>query len=171
KISYELKKRSKTMAVPVAETYLRIDEPLQVDESVESYLYREHNPVVGTSLNNVNSEIRIIVENQDAFTHPSRSYICVKGRITKADGSAYADADLVTLVNNGIAFLFNNVKYHLGDKLVDDLNYPGYATTMKGLLSYGSADQTGMTGACWRLDETGAAELSDKGFAMRHNMI
>src|SRR5207253_4956225 len=91
--------------------------------------------------------------------------------ITKADGSAYADADLVTLVNNGIAFLFNNVKYHLGDKLVDDLNYPGYATTMKGLLSYGSADQTGMTGACWRLDETGAAELTDKGFAMRHNMI
>ena len=156
------------------EDYLDISEPLLVDNSVESYPYHEYNPIVGTNLNNVNSEIRIVIENQDVFTHPSKSFLVIKGRLTKADGTSYTDADAIALVNNGIMFLFNSIKYHIGDKLIDELNYPGYATTMKGLLSYGNAEQLGMVDSCWTLDslQSAAADTTANiGFAIRHHMV
>ena len=52
------------MSVSVAQEYLQIAEPVHVDASVDSYVYREYYPIVGTGLNNVNSEIRIVVENR-----------------------------------------------------------------------------------------------------------
>ena len=46
----------------VNEEYLNVDEPFALDESVVAYDYHEYAPIVGTNLNNVNSEIRIVVE-------------------------------------------------------------------------------------------------------------
>jgi len=108
----------------VVQDYLEIDEPLLVDNSVDSYVHHEYNPIVGTNLNNVNSEIRIVIENQDIFTHPAKSFLVVKGRLIKSDGSDYEDANLVTLINNGPMYLFNNIKYHLNDNQIDEHNYP-----------------------------------------------
>jgi hypothetical protein len=159
------------MSVSVAQEYLQVGEPLQIDASVDSYNFREYNPVVGTNLNNVNSEIRIVIENQDVFIHPSKSYLVIKGKLIKANNQPYADGDLATLFNNGPVILFNNIKYHIGDKMVDDLNYPGYATTMKGLISYGSSEQDGLLSACWKLDESSLAAATNKGFEVRHKMI
>ena len=52
----------------------------------------------------------------------------LEGRLTKADGSAYADAD------NGIMHLFTNIKYQLSGQDIESSYYPGQATTMLGLL-------------------------------------
>ena len=150
--------------------YLEIDAPLLEDQSINSYSFHEYGPIVGTNLNNVNSEIRIVLENQDIFTHPSKSYLLVKGRLIKNAGTLYAEDDAITFTNNGLMHLFSNLKYHLGDKLVDELNYPGHATTLKGLITYGSADQTSLLGNCWQLDSaasTAAAINSNDGFKSR----
>ena len=62
------------------------DTPI-IDESIEEYEYHEYEPITGTSLNN-GSDIRISIESQDVFTHPSESYLIFEGRLTKADGTA-----------------------------------------------------------------------------------
>ena len=70
------------------------------------------------------------------FTHPSESYLIFEGRLTKADGTLYANADEVALTNNAIMHLFRRIEYHLSNQLIESLNYPGHATTMSGLLKY-----------------------------------
>ena len=47
------------------------DTPI-IDESIEEYEYHEYEPMTGTSLNN-GGDIRISMESQDVFTHPSES--------------------------------------------------------------------------------------------------
>ena len=44
----------------------------------------------GLNLNSA-GEITINIELQDLFTHPSESYLVFDGRLTKADGTAYAN--------------------------------------------------------------------------------
>jgi hypothetical protein len=44
----------------VIESYLKITDLLQIDESVSGYEYHNYEPVVGSNLNN-NSQIRIII--------------------------------------------------------------------------------------------------------------
>ena len=70
------------------------------------------------------------------FTHPSESYLIFEGRLTKADNSAYANADEVALTNNAIMHLFSRIDYHLSNQMFESLNYSGQATTMLGLLKY-----------------------------------
>jgi len=57
------------------------------------------------------SEIVIDIQSQDLFTHPGESYLLFEGRLTKDDGSPYANTDAVALTNNGIMYLFSNISY------------------------------------------------------------
>ena len=55
-----------------------------INESIEEYEYHEYEHITGTGLNN-GGDIRISIESQDVFTHPSESYLIFEGRLTKAD--------------------------------------------------------------------------------------
>ena len=83
---------------------LKFTETPIIDESIEDYEYHEYEPITGTSLNN-GGDVRISIESQDVFTHPSESYLIFEGHPTKADGNAYANADEVALTNNAIMHL------------------------------------------------------------------
>ena len=83
-----------------------------IDESIEEYEYHEYDPITGTNRNN-GGDIRIIIESQDVFIHPSESYFIFESRLTKADGTAYANVDEVDLANNAIIHLFSRIQYHL----------------------------------------------------------
>ena len=89
------------------------DTPI-VDESIGEYEYHEYEPIAGTSLNN-GGDIRINTESQDIFTHPIESYLIFEGRLTKADGTPYANADEVAL-NNAIMHPFSRIEYHLSNQ-------------------------------------------------------
>ena len=80
------------------------DDPI-IDESIEEYDYHEYEPITGASLNN-GGDIRISIESQNIFTHPSESYLIFEGRLSKADGTLYVNADEVALTNNVIMHLF-----------------------------------------------------------------
>ena len=110
------------------------DTPI-IDESIEEYEYHEYEPITGISLNN-NGDIRISIESQDIFTHPSESYLIFERCLTKADGILYVNADEVALTNNAIMHLFSRIEYHLSNQLIESLNYPGQEATMRGLLKY-----------------------------------
>ena len=114
---------------------LKFTETSLIDESIEVYAYHEYDPITGTNLNN-GGDIRLSIESLDLFTHPCKSYLIFDGRPTKADGTAYANADEVTLPNNAIMHLFSRIEYHLSYLLIESLSYPGQATIMLDLLKY-----------------------------------
>ena len=113
---------------------LKITDPILSDDSIDKYEHVEYNPVVGANLNS--GDIRINIETQDIFTHPSESFLLIEGCLTKDDDTAYANADLISLINNGMIYLFKNIKYQLSGKDIETVMHPGQATTMLGLLKY-----------------------------------
>ena len=142
------------------------DTPI-IDESIEEY--QEYDPITGTNLNN-GSDIRIIIETQDVFTHPCETYLIFEGRLIKADGSAYANSDEVALKNNAIMHLFSRIEYHLSKLLIESLSYPGQATTMLGLLKYSDdfSRAQGLNQLWYKDTATTAAKADNNGFAARH---
>ena len=114
---------------------LKFTETPIIDESIEEYEYHEYEPITGTSLNNGGGDVRISIESEDIFTHPSESYLMFEGRLRKADGTAYVNADEVAVTNNAIMHLFSRIEYHLSNQLIESINYPGQETTMLGLLN------------------------------------
>ena len=65
----------------VADILKFTDTPI-IDESIEENECQEYDPINCTNLNN-GDDIRINIESQDVFTHPSESYLKFEGRLTK----------------------------------------------------------------------------------------
>src|SRR6218665_2156961 len=104
---------------------------LLVYETIERYEFHEYEPTARTNLNTA-GEIRINIELQDLFSHPSESYLQFEGRLTKTDNTAYVNADAVALTNNGLMHLFSQISYSLSNQEIETLFHPGQATTMLG---------------------------------------
>ena len=60
----------------------RITDPFPSDNSIDRYEDIEYEPVAGTNLNSP-GDIRLYIETQDIFTHPSESFLIIEGRLTK----------------------------------------------------------------------------------------
>ena len=143
------------------------DTPI-IYESIEEYEYHEYDPITGTSLNNGGD---IIILNRKMCSHMlSESYVIFEGRLAKADGKPYADADEVALTNNAIMHLFSRIDYHISNQLIESLNYPGRATTMLGLLKYRDdfSKAQGLNQLWYKDTATTAAKADNHGFAARH---
>lgn len=147
---------------------LNITEQPIVDESMEKYEFHEYEPVARANLNSA-GEIRIDIETQDLFSHPAESYIQFEGRLTKADGNAYANADAVALTNNGLMHLFSQITYALTNQEVESVFHPGQATTMLGMLKYPDAFAKAQgLNQLWVKDTASTAAIADNtGFAVR----
>ena len=113
-----------------------ITDPIPSDTSIDRYEDIEYEPVTGTNLNNHGGDISLVIETQDIFTHPSKSYLIIEERLTKADNNSYGDNDFDSLTNNAIMHLFRSIRYQLSGQEIGRINYPGQATTMLGLLKY-----------------------------------
>jgi hypothetical protein len=139
-----------------------------IDEGIEKYEFHEYEPVARTNLNSA-GEIRINIEQQDLFTQPSEAYLLFEGRLTKADGTAYANADAVALTNNGIMHLFSVISYQLSNQDVERVFHPGQATTMLGMLRYPNDFQLAQgLNQLWYKDSAATAVIADNsGFAVR----
>ena len=121
---------------------LQITEDIPVDDSIYEYEYKEYNPIAGKAGDLNRGNIVIVIEAQDIYTHPSESFLIVEGELIKEelDGAGdiqyYNNEEFVTLVNNGIMYLFSDVRYHLASHEIEVLQNPGHATTMLGMLKY-----------------------------------
>ena len=155
------------------ESILNIQEKYHLDDSIKSYEYYEYYPANGPSNLNMAGQITITIDNQDEWYHPRRNVLLVEGDLMKANDTRYGDDDLVSLANNGIMYLFSNVKYVLGDHEIESVNHPGFASTMLGMLKH-PADNAKGSGLleCWYPDTTVTAAVdNNNGFAARHNLI
>ena len=115
---------------------LRITDPTPSDNSIDRYEDVEYEPVAGTNLNASGQDIRLYIETQDIFTHPSESFLIIEGRLIKANNNSYGDNDLISLTNNDVMHLFKRIRYDLSGQEIENTVHPGQATTMLVLLKY-----------------------------------
>ena len=147
---------------------LNFTEMPMTDESIERFEVHEYEPVARTNLNSA-GEIRINIELQDLFSHPAESYLMFEGRLTKADGTAYANADAVALANNGLMHLFSQISYFMSNQEIETVFHPGQATTMMGMLKYpDDFSRAHGLNQLWAKDTAATAVVADNsGFAVR----
>ena len=155
---------------------LQITEDIPVDDSIYEYEYKEYNPIAGAPLNR--GSIVITIESQDIYTHPAESFLIVEGKLVKnADGGVYNADTLITLINNGIMYLFSDVRYHLASHEIEVLQNPGHATTILGMLKFPDdfSKSQGLN-QCW-IKDTGEGNTvvdgnnPNEGFKLRRNYI
>ena len=151
---------------------LRITDPILSGDSIDKYEDIEYGPVAGTNLNSFGTDIRLAIETQDIFTHPSESFLIIEGRLIKGDDTPYDAANLITLTNNGMMHLFKRIQYNLSGQVIESLQHPGQATTMLGLLKYPDdfSKSKGLN-QLWYKDTTINANNNNNGFSIRRNYI
>ena len=151
---------------------LRITEPIISDTSIDRYEDIAYEPVAGTNLNSSGQDIRLTIETQDIFTHPSESYLIIEGRLIKADNNSYGRDDPVSITNNGMMYLFKRIRYDLSGQEIETLVHPGQATTMLGLLKYPDdfSKSKGLN-QLWYKDTTVNAEDGNTGWEIRRYQI
>ena len=155
---------------------LQITEDIPVDDSIYEYEYKEYNPITGTDLNR--GSIVITIESQDIYTHPAESFLVIEGQLIKEApvppaAVEYVNDDKIALINNGLMYLFSDVRYHLASHEIEVLQNPGHATTMLGLLKYPD-DFTKSQGLnqVWAPDTgEGTAIDRNEGFKLRRDYI
>lgn len=79
------------------------------------------------------------------YYHARAIYIYIEGTITKPESTS---GD-VRLINNGLAFLFSEMKYELNGVQIQKLVNPGITTTLKGYCSYTESDVNYHHNAAW----------------------
>ena len=153
-------------------TILRITDPIPSDNSIDRYEEIEYEPVAGTNLNNSGGDIRLYIETQDIFTHPSESFLIIEGQLLKANNNFYGNNDLITLTNNGIMHLFKNIRYELSGQEIENIMNVGQATTMLGLLKYpDDFSRSKGLNQPWLKDTLTTAEEANTGWNARKQYI
>ena len=152
---------------------LRFTDPILSDDSIDKYEDIEYELVAGTNLNSFGADIRLTIETQDIFTHPSESFLIIEGELKKNNNARYERDDPISLTNNGMMHLFKRIRYDLSGQEIESLLHPGQATTMLGLLKYPDdfSKSKGLN-QLWYKDTTSEAVLADNvGFKIRHDYI
>ena len=151
---------------------LRITDPIPSDNSIDRYEDIAYEPVAGTNLNASGQDIRLTIETQDIFTHPSESYLIIEGRLLKADNNSYGNNDPVSITNNGMMYLFKRIRYDLSGQEIETLVHLGQATRMLGLLKYPDdfSKSKGLN-QLWYKDTTLNAEAASAGWEVRRYQI
>ncbi len=154
------------------EDILDVSEETTFNESIKSYEIFAYQPITGTQLN-TSGQIVIRVENQDAFFHPRKSWLQIEGKLVKtAASAAYAATDKVALTNNGLMYLFDNIKYELNGQEIESVYNPGTASTILGLLKYSNGFYKGPgLHQCWSIDTGDDTGATNKGFTTRQKYI
>ena len=146
----------------VSNDYLEILESIKEDNSIESYQFREHTPQ-SQNLNN-GHEIIIDVNTDNSYILPSESYLRIDGQLRKnnANHDAYVAADEVSLINNAMMYLFDQISYSIEGKEMERILCPGQISSMLGYLKYPDDYSTSSAlESCWSKDTTNNANSSE----------
>ena len=153
---------------------LRITDPILKDDGIDKYEEIAYEHVVGTNLNASGQDIRLTIETQDIFTHPSESYLIIEGQSVRNvnANTPYNTGELITLTNNGIMHLFKRIRYDLSGQEIENIMNVGQATTMLGLLKYPDdfSKSKGLN-QLWYKDTTRNATNNNTGLTIRRNYI
>ena len=150
---------------------LNIKEALEEDESIVNYQCYQFYPETGTQLNNPGN-ITITVNNSDNFYHPASSWLEFEGKVDQnVTGHAdYAAADLISFVNYGILYLFEQAKYCLNNSPIETVFNPGLVANIFSLATFPAKFKQGEI-ECWSPDTTATITADNEGFDIRRQFL
>ncbi|KAK7590536.1 hypothetical protein V9T40_002149 [Parthenolecanium corni] len=131
---------------------------------IASVEYFDYRPPNSANLNEENGDFCIVIHNEDLVTHPNKSLLELRGKVTLAkdeDGSAVQVIDHSKLVVStcGWLHLFDRIDYFIGDNKIDTVRKPGITSLMKGLASFETDKQ--YCDAGWNFDSDEAKNTID----------
>lgn len=128
---------------------LNVNEKALYDNTIVYAEKRTHPPYASNSFNN-NDEIRIPIQQQDIYTLPWFSSLYVEGKVEVfgADNVLVASPD-IQFINNGILYLFDEIRLEIGGVVVDRVRNPGMASVMKGYATYNMSQSRALQNAGW----------------------
>uniref|UniRef100_A0A6P7GAF4 Uncharacterized protein LOC114335718 n=1 Tax=Diabrotica virgifera virgifera TaxID=50390 RepID=A0A6P7GAF4_DIAVI len=127
---------------------LDIGDHVLVDNSVVSREMHSHLPYANATFNHCD-EIRIPIQTQDIYTLPSESYLYIEGRITD-DGKESAT---LKFVNNGLMYLFDEIRYEIGGCVIDRVRNLGITTTLKNFASLTQSESNRYKSIGWSVSD------------------
>ncbi|KYQ52414.1 hypothetical protein ALC60_08472 [Trachymyrmex zeteki] len=104
----------------------KLPEHVKADSETHTY-----NPFANTTFG-YRDELRIPTQQQDLYTLPCESFLYVEGRLTVKKKN---DQTLTTLVNNCVAFMFDEIRYELNGVEIDRNRNVGITSTLKNYVS------------------------------------
>jgi hypothetical protein len=126
------------------DAYLDVTAGYVDDCKITQMKYQSFTPYSTTSLSN-NDEIRINIQNMDSYTLPCESFIYIEGKINKPTDAVGE----VRFSNNGLAFLFSEMRYEINGIEIQKLKSPGISSCLKGYCSYTPNDLHTLENAAW----------------------
>ena len=124
---------------------LNVNQKLYVDNSIVSSELHSYQPFISSKFN-YNDEIRIPIQELDTYTLPSESLLYIEGSLKNKDGEY---TKRLRFVNNGIAFLFREIRYELNGVTIDSIRNVGLASTLKGYVSYNDNESLRLQNGGW----------------------
>ncbi|XP_078051669.1 uncharacterized protein LOC144477804 [Augochlora pura] len=125
---------------------LSISEAPIFDNRITKIELHTYNPYANTAFGNSDA-IRIPIQHQDLYTLPCKSFLYVEGKLSKQPGGS--TDDWVLLLNNAIAFMFDEIRYELNGVEIDRSRNPGITTIMKNYVSLNATKSNVLSNGGW----------------------
>lgn len=125
---------------------LDIENAAEYSDIITGMEFHSHKPYASATFNTCD-EIRIPISQQDIITAPFESTLHITGKLSGKNAAGTATS--VSLVNNAIAHLFDDIRYEIGGVEIDRTKNVGVTTTIKNLLSVQVSEQDNLKNACW----------------------
>lgn len=113
------------------------------DNSISKYEFHTYTP--SNESFGPNDSIIISIQQQNLNILPSDSFLYIEGTIEKTDNTVIP----IVLANNGVSFLFEEIRYELNGVEIDKTRKLGHTTTIKNYLSMNSDESKMMRNAGW----------------------
>lgn len=100
-----------------------------------------YNPPNSANLNDNNGDFTISIHNEDLVTHPRKTYLELRGKISVSTEDGKTPVDPIDLskmkvVTGGWLHLFDRIDFYMGDNKIDTVRKPGIVSLMKGLVLF-----------------------------------
>ncbi|KAE9526189.1 hypothetical protein AGLY_013820 [Aphis glycines] len=120
------------------------------DCKITQMQYHSFTPYSNASFS-YNDEIRINIQNMDSYTLPCESFLYIEGNVQKPSDTV---GD-VRFSNNGLAFLFSEMRYEINGIEIQKLKSPGVSSCLKAYCSYTPNDLNTLDNCAWDTEMDG----------------
>ena len=150
---------------------LKVGDNYTTDESILSYETYSFYPETGVQYNNPGN-ITITVQNSPNWYHPANSWLEIEGDLQKkSDRKPYEADQSIAFANNGILFLFDQMKYLLSSNEIESVHHPGTASNIMGLAKYSTGYKPAGLLQCWAPDTDNDPAVTNKGFVQQQKFV
>ncbi len=140
----------------------------------EKYSYSSWYCATGLSDTTEYKTVRFSLRQDNLLLHWTNGYLEMQGQLVqKANKAVMPEQALITFAHNGLIHLFDNIKFTIGNQMVENINIPGHVSSLMFdvLLARSKSKNDGLS-FLWSPDTTTTASIEDnKGFAVRQGWI